>query len=177
MNVREGDRGIGIIGPNANNRLSEAQAICKESDVIIACMGLDQGFEGEQGDKGNIFASGDKPNLLLPGIQEEQLKVMMESSKAVILLLNSGRLPMTFYMRTQELTEFTDYSMRERTYRYLATEPLYPFGYGLSYTDFAVSDMKLTGNSTEGLTVSVKGKKYRRYVSEGGRLGICEGRA
>jgi beta-glucosidase len=58
-----------------------------------------------------------------------------------------GRLPITFYRTTEELPEFTDYSMKNRTYRYMTKEALYPFGYGLSYTTFAYRHLQL--NRTE----------------------------
>ncbi len=48
----------------------------------------------------------------------------------------SGRLPVTFYKSTEQVPAFEDYAMEGRTYRYLRQEPQYPFGYGLSYTDF-----------------------------------------
>src|SRR5579872_1272860 len=61
----------------------------------------------------------------------------------------SGRLPITFYASDQQLPSFTDYSMQERTYRYFNGQPLYPFGYGLSYTSFRYSNLKLSAESLE----------------------------
>ena len=54
-----------------------------------------------------------------------------------------GKLPITFYRTTEELPEFTDYSMKNRTYRYMTKEALYPFGYGLGYTTFAYRQLQL----------------------------------
>jgi beta-glucosidase len=55
----------------------------------------------------------------------------------------AGRLPVTFYSGTQDLPQFTDYSMKNRTYRYYTGTPLWGFGYGLSYTSFAYGPLKV----------------------------------
>ena len=167
-----------------NDRASEVRGICKESDVIIAVMGLDASLEGEEGDTGNEYGSGDKPNLNLPGLQHDILKIAKESGKPVVLVLLTGsamavtweeenldailqgwypgaqggkaiakilfgdvnpegKLPITFYRTTEELPAFADYSMKGRTYRYMKQKALYPFGYGLSYTDYTYENVEL----------------------------------
>ena len=193
-----------------NDRDSEVKAVCEASDVVILCLGLDSGLEGEEGDQGNQYASGDKPGLELPGRQQEILEIAYASGKPVILVLLSGsalavswadehipaivqgwypgaqggramarvlfgeanpegHLPVTFYRTTEELPAFTDYSMKGRTYRYMEQDALYPFGYGLSYTDYEYSDV-----TADAQTVGEDGVKITATVKNTGNMAGAE---
>jgi beta-glucosidase len=59
----------------------------------------------------------------------------------------AGRLPVTVYKGIEQLPDFTDYSMANRTYRYFQGQPLYPFGHGLSYSTFAYDDLRLSAET------------------------------
>jgi beta-glucosidase len=71
----------------------------------------------------------------------------------------AGRLPVTFYSSLSQVPPFEDYSMRGRTYRYLAERPLYGFGFGLSYTTFAYSNLRIAARNVKaGDPVTVEGE-------------------
>jgi beta-glucosidase len=70
----------------------------------------------------------------------------------------AGKLPITFPVSDSQLPDYEDYSMKGRTYRYMTDKPLYPFGYGLSYTKFSFGSLQLDRQeitSDESLTVTV----------------------
>lgn len=149
-------------------------------------MGLDATLEGEEGDTGNEFSSGDKPDLRLPESQRILLEKLSALGKPLVIVLAagssvnvgvkcsalldmwypgqmggralaqllfgdvspSGKLPVTFYKSAELLPDIRDYSMQGRTYRYCTPENvLYPFGHGLSYAKFSLSQPEFTQNT------------------------------
>jgi beta-glucosidase len=156
----------------------EAVALARESDQIIAVMGISPLLEGEEMSvsfKG--FAGGDRTDITLPGPQRKLLDSLVSLGKPIVLVLTNGsalalpwesehiggileawypgeeggravadilfgdynpagKLPVTFYRSVEDIPPFESYGMEGRTYRYFRGKPVYPFGYGLSYTHF-----------------------------------------
>jgi beta-glucosidase len=84
----------------------------------------------------------------------------MEGGRAVADVLfgdiaPAGKLPLTFPKSLDQLPPFEDYSMTGRTYRYMTEEPLYPFGFGLSYTTFSYRDLQITSPGSSGFDAAV----------------------
>lgn len=80
----------------------------------------------------------------------------------------SGKLPVTFYKSIDNMLEFTDYSMKGRTYRYIEEEALYPFGYGLTYSKVELSNLKIEDikENFENINVSIDIKNIGDYDIE-----------
>lgn len=189
----------------ADDRISEAKTVAKHSDLVVLCLGLDESLEGEEGDTGNAYASGDKKDLKLPKSQIRLLEAIAEtkvpfivcmmtgsamdlnfaSEKASAILQTwypgarggkdvadilfgeispSGKLPVTLYRDLEGLPDFTDYSMEGRTYRFLKNEPLYPFGYGLTYGDTYVADLKID-----------EALDYKDLIRKDVKISVCVG--
>ena len=153
--------------------------------------------------------AGDKPDLLLPGVQRELMERVLAVGKPTVVVLlagssidlsaadsranavfcawypgarggkavadllfgkrsPSGKLPITFYYNEDldRLPEFTDYSMRGRTYRYLERAPLYPFGFGLTYANVRVLAASADKAPNGGLFVHVKTQNFGAAETE-----------
>ncbi len=176
--------------PPAEPLLAAAVQAARDSDVVVACVGLNSNLEGEEmavdipG-----FHGGDRTDLNLPAPQERLIEAAIATGKPVIVVLTTGsavapsyaaehasamleawyggeaagtaieetlaglnnpagRLPVTFYTGVDQLPPFEDYSMKGRTYRYFKGNPLYGFGFGLSYSRFEYSGLRAQRTAT-----------------------------
>ena len=193
-----------------NDRLAEAVTVAEHSDIVVLVVGLDETLEGEEGDTGNSYASGDKVDLSIPASQRAMADAVIATGKPIVMAVMtgsamdlsfakeadnvkaiiqtwypgaeggkafanilfgktspSGKLPITLYNSLEELPEFTDYSMKGRTYRYMEKEAQYPFGYGLTYgrVEIASADFdskSLIDDIKNGL--SIESKNYELDV-------------
>ena len=193
-------KGSGVIQGSVVDTMEAAEA-AREADVVIACVGISQLLEGEEGQRmSEGISQGDRSDLDLPSVQRELLQAIHAVGKPLIVVLingsalsvnwankhanaiveawypgeeggtalaevllgeynPAGRLPVTFCRSVEDLPPFTDYDMEGHTYRYFRGEPLYPFGYGLSYTQFAYTDLKIEPrepNPEQEIQVAVK---------------------
>lgn len=73
-----------------NDRVAEAVIVAKHSDVVVLCVGLNETLEGEEGDTGNSYASGDKDDLLLPESQRKLMEAVFAVGKPVVVCLMAG---------------------------------------------------------------------------------------
>jgi beta-glucosidase len=155
------------------------------ADVIIACIGINSLFEGEDGEAMYNPDGGDRTAIELPENQIRFIRLIREKYKHTPLVIvitggsamgipeiaemadallfawypgeqgghaladllfgvasPSGRLPVTFYKSTRDLPAFEDYRMENRTYRYFKGTPLFPFGFGLSYSSFRYKNLE-----------------------------------
>ena len=189
--------------------IREGIIAAQKADLVIMCMGLNPGIEGEEGDAYNGDVAGDKKSICLPESQVKLYNEIIKLGKPVVFvnisgscvslvdqdkdcdavlqcfyggaecgvaLANvlfgksspSGRLPVTFYKSDDDLPDFRDYSMENRTYKFFTGEPLYKFGHGLTYGDITEewldeSTVKVSNNGGMDTDYAVLKFKYEPH--------------
>ena len=147
-----GDK-LSLLLPESQRKLMDAVLAAGKPTTIVLMAGSSI----------DLQAAGDKANAVLlpwyPGARGGRAVAEILLGKAS----PSGKLPVTFYHNHQleQMPAFTDYAMAGRTYRYVENEPLYPFGYGLTYGDVSVTAAEAKKTET-GVTVRVTAKNAGR---------------
>ncbi len=182
------------------NPMDWFSGVAGDTEVTIACIGISQLIEGEEGESIASRHKGDREDIRLPENQLAFLRKIRENAEKLVVIVTggsaiampevyemadallfawypgeqggnaaadiifgdvvpSGRLPVTFVKSVDDLPPYEDYALKDRTYRYLTAEPLFPFGFGLSYTSFEYGEPGLSEERIkrgESLTVSVQ---------------------
>ncbi len=187
--------------PGEDGRLTRAIALAARADAVVVCVGMPEGYESE---------GFDRPNMELPGGQNELIRAVAQANPRTVVILNtgvavtmpwldevpalleayypgqenghalanillgvvnpSGKLPMTFAKRLEDVPGYLSlayHGVREVTYGegvfvgyrgfdQRALEPLFPFGFGLSYTTFAYGNIQAPAEAKAGETVTVQ---------------------
>lgn len=176
--------------------------MAESADLVVACFGLDNMMEGEEGDAVESL-KGDRDTIELPEWQLNYLKAIHERGTPIVLVLTGGsaiafppeladaiifawypgeeggnaiadvifgdtvpggHLPVTFPKSTDDLPDFEDYNMKGRTYRYATKEPLFPFGFGLSYSTFSFSNVSVN-NKIVNDTIKIDTSDDKNYLT------------
>ena len=195
--------------PN-RNPMDWFSGVAAESEVTIACLGISQLIEGEEGESIMSRHYGDREEIGLPQNQIDFLRTIRANAKKLVVVLTggsaiacpevyemadalifawypgeqgglavgnaifgksvpSGKLPVTFPMSVDDLPPYEDYAMANRTYRYMEKDPLFPFGFGLSYSIFSYGDLSLSSktiDASESTTLTTTVTNTGDYAAE-----------